>query len=68
MNLRRLRKPSEPPTIYVGDYMHKLSRIRPLEHDEDDRQRREDREYGKRLVSDPPLPGFLTGIKKPPRS
>ena len=48
--------------------MHKLSRIRPLEHDDDDRQRREDREYGKRLFSDPPLPGFLTGIKKPPRS
>ena len=68
MNLRRLRKQSEPPTIYVGDYMHKLSRIRPLEHDDDDRQRREDREYGKGLFSDPPLPSFLTGVKKPPRS
>jgi hypothetical protein len=68
MNLRRPRKPSAPPTIYVGDYTHKLTRIPPLAHDDDDRQCREDREYGKRLFSDLPLPSFLTGAKRPPRS
>ena len=67
MNFRRPRKPSAPPTVYVGDYTHKLSRIPALAHDDDERQRREDHDYGKRLFSDPPLPRFLTGARKPPR-
>jgi hypothetical protein len=50
----------------VGDYMHKLSRIRALDHDEDERQCREDKEYGKRLFgqSPVPLPRFLAGDRK----
>ena len=35
MRLWPARKPPPPPTVYVGDYTHKLSRIRALDHDED---------------------------------
>ena len=64
MNLRRPRKQSAPPTIYVGDYTHKLTRIQPVAHDDDERQCREDHDYGKYLFTDPPLPRFLTGVTK----
>ncbi len=66
MRLWRARTPPPPPTVYVGDYMHKLSRIRALDHDEDERQCREDKEYGKRLFgqSPVPLPRFLAGDRK----
>jgi hypothetical protein len=69
MNLRRPRKQCPPPTVYVGDHTDKLSRIRALPHDEDERPRREDKDYGKRLFAEPPvpLPRFLTGAKKPRR-
>ena len=69
MRLWRPRAQSPPPTVYVGDYTHKLTRIRALAHDEDDRQCREDREYGKRLFSEPgvPLPRFLSGASQPKR-
>ncbi len=52
--------------MYVGDYMHKLSRIRPLAHDEDERQSREDKNYARSLFTEPavPLPRLLTGDKK----
>ena len=53
MNLRRPRKPSAPPTVYVGDYTHKLSRIPPLPHSDDERQCREDQDYAKNLFTDP---------------
>jgi hypothetical protein len=63
------RAESPPPTVYVGDHTHKLSRIRALAHDEDERPCREDLEYGKNLFTDPPvsLPRFLTGDRKPKR-
>lgn len=69
MKLRRTRKPSPPPTIYVGDHADKLSRIPALPHVEDEAQRREDQDYGKNAFTDPPvpLPRFLTGAKKPKR-
>jgi hypothetical protein len=69
MRLRRPRTQSPPPTVYVGDHTDKLSRIPALAHDEDDRPRREDQDYGKRLFARPPvpLPRFLTGAKKPKR-
>jgi hypothetical protein len=41
MKLRR-RKP-EPPTVYVGDHLDRLSRIPPHRHDPDERPTREDR-------------------------
>ena len=65
MRLRRPREPS-PPTIYIGDYNHKLSRIPALAHDDDDRPRREDLDYGKNAFTDPPvpLPRWLTGAEK----
>ena len=67
MRLRRARTEPPRPTVYVGDYTHKLSRIRPVAHDDDnERQCREDLEYGKRLFGQSPvaLPRFLTGGKK----
>jgi hypothetical protein len=69
MKLRPRRKPSPPPTIYVGDHTDKLSRIRALPHDEDERPRREDLDYAKNLFTEPavPLPRFLTGAKNPRR-
>ena len=48
MKLRRSR--IEKPTGYVGDYADKLSRIRPLDHDEDERPRREDLTYGETIL------------------
>jgi hypothetical protein len=70
MRLWRARAQPPPPTVYVGDYTHRLSRIRALAHDEDERQSREDQDYGKRLFGNPPvpLPRFLTGAGKPKRS
>jgi hypothetical protein len=64
VKLRRSR--NESPTGYVGDHADKLSRIRPLAHDEDERPRREDRDYGQTIFTRPPvpLPRFLTGRRK----
>jgi hypothetical protein len=69
MRLWRPRAQSPPPTVYVGDHTDKLSRIRALPHDEDERPRREDRDYAKNMFVEPlvPLPRFLTGAKKPRR-
>ena len=66
MRLWRARTQPEPPTVYVGDYTHKLSRIRPLAHDEDERQTREDRDYARSLFSEPAgrRPRFLSGAQK----
>jgi hypothetical protein len=66
MRLWRAPADSPPPTVYVGDHTDKLSRIPALAHDEDERQRREDQDYGKRLFGNPPvpLPRWLTGAKK----
>jgi hypothetical protein len=63
----KLRRPSdEKPTGDVGDRADKLSGIRPLAHDVDERPRREDREYGQTIFTRPPvpLPRFLKGGRK----
>ena len=64
MKLRRSR--NESPTGYVGDHADKLSRIRPLDHDEDERPRREDLAYGETIFNRAPvpLPRFLRGRRK----
>jgi hypothetical protein len=64
MKLRRSR--SESPTGHVGDHADKLSRTRPVAHDEDERPRREDMAYGETLFNRAPvpLPRFLTGRRK----
>ena len=69
MNIRRPRKPSAPPTVYVGDHTNKLSRIPALPHSDEERPSREDQDYAKNVFTDPPvpLPRFLTGAKKPRR-
>jgi hypothetical protein len=69
MNFRRPRKPSAPPTVYVGDHTDKLGRIPALSHDEDEQPSREDRDYAKTAFTEPPvpLPRFLTRAKKPRR-
>ncbi len=61
-----MKKSAAPPPALVGDHADKLSRIRPIAHDEDDRPRREDREYGQTIFtrSPVPLPRFLKGKKK----
>jgi hypothetical protein len=67
MKLRRSR--DESPTGYVGDHADKLSHVRPLAHDEDERPRREDRSYGETIFNRAPvpLPRFLTGRRKDKR-
>ena len=55
MNLGRKRE-TPPPTVYVGDYTDKLTRIRPIAHDDDERQTREDLRYGETLFDRPPVP------------
>ena len=69
MKIRRLRKPSAPPTVYVGDHTDKLSRIPALPHSDDERPNREDQEFAKNVFTDPPvpLPRFLSGAKQPRR-
>jgi hypothetical protein len=64
MKLRR--RADQTPTGYVGDHADKLSRIRPLPHDEDERPRGEDRDYGQTIFTRPPvpLPRFLRGRRK----
>ena len=64
MNLRRSR--NESPTGHVGDHADKLSRVRALEHDEDERPRREDMAYGETIFNRAPvpLPRFLRGRRK----
>ena len=64
MKLRRSR--NESPVGLVGDHADKLSRIRPLEHDEDERPRREDLTYGETIFNRAPvpLPRFLRGRRK----
>ena len=44
MSLRRKRPAPDPPAGLVGDHADKLSRIRPVFHDEDERQSAGDRE------------------------
>ncbi len=41
------RPPAPPPPVYVGDHLHKLSTLRPVAHDPDDRPCREDIESGR---------------------
>jgi hypothetical protein len=43
MRLRRDDPTPEPATGYVGDHADKLSRIRPVFHDDDERQSTADR-------------------------
>jgi len=64
MKPRRSR--NESPTGYVGDHADKLSRIRPLAHDEDERPRREDLTYGGTIFNRAPvpLPRFLRRRRK----
>ena len=39
------KQPQEPPaTGYVGDHADKLGRVRPMSHDEDERQSTQDRD------------------------
>jgi hypothetical protein len=62
------RKKHEEPTVYVGDHIDKLSRIRPIAHDDDDeRQSREDMHYGETLFNRgliPLPPVFRRGRKQ----
>ena len=56
MKARRHRAPETKPTGYVGDHADKLSRIRPIAHDDDERQTREDLRFGETLFSRTPVP------------
>jgi hypothetical protein len=50
MKLRRPRADATPPTVYVGDHIDKLSRVRAIAHDEDEAQSREDKLYGQPML------------------
>ena len=57
MKLRWPRAEATPPTVYVGDHIDKLSRIRPIAHDDDnERQSREDLHYCESLFERSPVP------------
>ena len=59
-------KKSPQPTGYVGDHADKLGRVRGLPHDEDERQSREDKDYGQTLFTRPHIglgPGKRGGKK-----
>ena len=60
-------KPSRrsQPAGDVADQPGKLTGVRPVQHDEDERQSREDRDYGSTIFTRPPvpLPRFLRGKK-----
>jgi len=60
------KRPVPPPAL-VGDHADKLSRIRPIAHDDDDeRPSREDRDYGQTIFTRGvvPVPRFLRGKKR----
>jgi hypothetical protein len=50
-----------PAPAYVGDHLDRLSRIRPLALDYDERPNREDRDYGQTIFTRPAslLPRWL---------
>jgi len=57
MKLRRKQAPDAELTVYVGDHIDKLSRIRPIAHDDDnERQSREDLHYCESLFERSPVP------------
>ena len=58
--------PPAPPSDETEVHAGKLSGMRPMGHDEDDRPSREDRDYGSTIFtrSPVPLPRFLRGGKK----
>jgi hypothetical protein len=58
---RRTHPPGEP-----GEHAAKLSGMRPLAHDDDERPSREDRDYGSTIFTRPavPLPRFLRGARR----
>ena len=57
MKLRKHReRDAKRPTVYVGDYTDRLSRIPPVAHDDDERQTREDLRYGETLFNRSPVP------------
>ena len=43
MSLRRKREVPDPPAGLVGDHADKLSQVRPIFHDDDERQSAADR-------------------------
>jgi hypothetical protein len=53
------------PTDEPGAHADKLSGVRPMAHDEDERPSREDRDYGSTIFTRPavPIPRFLRGRK-----
>jgi hypothetical protein len=69
MRWSRKREAARPPTGYVGDHTDKLSRLRAMAHDEDERPSREDLQYGETIFNRTPvpLPPLLTGWKRSPR-
>jgi hypothetical protein len=71
MRLRKNDPAPEPATGYVGDHADKLSRVRPVFHDEDERQSTADRStYHNPLASlyEPvPLPRWLKPRKSKKR-
>jgi hypothetical protein len=58
-------RPTNPPGE-PAEHAARLSGVRPLAHDDDERPTREDRDFGSTIFTRPavPLPRFLRGGKK----
>jgi hypothetical protein len=67
MKLRRPRAEKPPPTVYVGDHVDKLSRMRPIRYDDEQAPTREDLRYGETLFNRAPVPLPRFGRGKPRR-
>jgi hypothetical protein len=62
---RRSAERSSHKSVPAIDRDNKLSHVRPIAHDEDERPNREDMDYGSTIFTRPvPLPRFLRGGKK----
>jgi hypothetical protein len=63
---RRSAQRSSHESVPASDRDDKLSHVRPIAHDDDERPNREDMDYGSTMFTRPPvpLPRFLRGGKK----
>jgi hypothetical protein len=71
MTLRRKRPEPDPPAAPVGEHVDKLSHVRPIFHDEDERQSTADRSTYhnplQTLYEPVPLPRWLKPRKSKKR-
>jgi hypothetical protein len=63
---RRSAQRSSHESVPASDRDDKLSHVRPIAHDEDERPNREDMDYGSTIFTRPvPLPAFFGAARRP---